>query len=34
MNYLLDTTVLLDFANGRPGANELVDHLFGDAETL
>lgn len=34
MNYLLDTTVLLDFANGRPGANELVDHLFGDAETM
>lgn len=34
MNYLLDTTVLLDFANGRSGATELVDRLFEDGETL
>lgn len=34
MNYLLDTTVLLDFAHDRPGALELVDRLFADAETL
>ena len=34
MNYLLDTTVLLDFAHDRPSALELVDRLFADAETL
>ena len=34
MSYLLDTTVLLDFAHDRPGALELVDRLFADAETL
>lgn len=34
MKYLLDTTVLLDFARGRAGAVELVDRLFADAETL
>lgn len=34
MKYLLDTTVLLDFAHGREGAIELVDRLFADAETL
>lgn len=34
MNYLLDTTVLLDFANGRAGAMDLVDRLFEDGETL
>jgi len=34
MNYLLDTTVLLDFANGRVGATDLVDRLFEDGETL
>jgi len=34
MNYLLDTTVLLDFAHARPGALELVDRLFADAETM
>ena len=34
MNYLLDTTVLLDFAHGRAGALELVDRLFAEAETL
>lgn len=34
MKYLLDTTVLLDFARGRAGATELVDRLFADAETL
>ncbi|MEO8461851.1 MAG: PIN domain-containing protein [Chloroflexota bacterium] len=28
MNYLLDTTLLLDFVNGREGAVELVDRLF------
>ena len=34
MKYLLDTTVLLDFAHDREGAVELVDRLFADAETL
>ena len=34
MNYLLDTTVLLDFAHDRAGAVELVDRLFADGETL
>jgi len=34
VSYLLDTTVLLDFAHDRPGALELVDRLFADAETL
>ncbi len=34
MNYLLDTTVLLDFAHGQAGAVELVDRLFADAESL
>jgi len=34
VKYLLDTTVLLDFAHGRQGALELVDRLFADAETL
>jgi predicted nucleic acid-binding protein len=34
VNYLLDTTVLLDFAHDRPSALELVDRLFADAETL
>lgn len=34
MKYLLDTTVLLDFAHGREGAIELVDRLFADAETI
>ncbi|MEO8572038.1 MAG: PIN domain-containing protein [Chloroflexota bacterium] len=34
MKYLLDTTVLLDFAHGRAGANELIDHLFADAQNL
>ncbi len=34
MNYLLDTTLLLDFANGRDGAIDLVDRLFEAGETL
>lgn len=34
MKYLLDTTVLLDFAHDREGAAELVDRLFTDAETM
>lgn len=34
MNYLLDTTVLLDFANGRDGAIGLVDRLFEEGEVL
>ena len=34
MNYLLDTTVLLDFAHNRPGALELVDRLFAESQTL
>ena len=34
MKYLLDTTVLLDFAHDREGAVELVDRLFADGETL
>ncbi|MES2209848.1 MAG: PIN domain-containing protein [Chloroflexota bacterium] len=34
MNYLLDTTVLLDFANGRDGATALVDRLFGERGAL
>ncbi len=34
MNYLLDTTLLLDFAHGRDGAVQLVDRLFGDGDAL
>lgn len=34
MNYLLDTTVVLDFVHDRAGAVELVDRLFSEAETL
>jgi predicted nucleic acid-binding protein len=34
VKYLLDTTVLLDFAHGRAGVVQLVDRLFADAETL
>ncbi|TAK02298.1 MAG: PIN domain-containing protein [Chloroflexota bacterium] len=34
MNYLLDTTVLLDYAHGRPSAVKIVEHLFGDGEAL
>lgn len=34
MKYLLDSTVLLDFAHDREGAAELVDRLFADAETM
>ena len=34
VNYLLDTTVLLDFANGRDGALDLLDRLFDQGETL
>jgi predicted nucleic acid-binding protein len=34
MSYLLDTTVLLDFAHGRVTAIDLVDRLFSDVEPL
>jgi predicted nucleic acid-binding protein len=34
VNYLLDTTVLLDFAHGREGAVQLVDRLFETADAL
>ena len=34
MKYLLDTTVLLDFAHGRVGVVEMIDRLFADVETL
>ena len=34
MNYLLDTTLLLDFAHGREGAVELVDRLFAEGDAL
>lgn len=34
MKYLLDTTVLLDFAHDREDAAELVDRLFADAEMM
>lgn len=34
MSYLLDTTVLLDFAHGRFSAIDLVDRLFADVEPL
>jgi predicted nucleic acid-binding protein len=34
VKYLLDTTVLLDFAHGREGASELMNRLFADAEIL
>lgn len=34
MSYLLDTTLLLDFAHGREGAIQLVDRLFADGDAL
>jgi len=34
VKYLLDTTVLLDFAHDRAGVVELVDRLFTDGEIL
>ena len=34
MRYLLDTTVLIDQARGRPGAPELVASLFTEANDL
>ncbi len=34
MNFLLDTTVLLDFAHGRQTAIDLVDRLFGESASL
>jgi predicted nucleic acid-binding protein len=34
MNYLLDTTLLLDFVHGRNGAIELVDRLFAEGDAL
>lgn len=34
MRYLLDTTVLIDHANGRPGAVALVRELFSEPNDL
>ena len=34
MSYLLDTTVLVDFAHGRQTAIDLVDRLFGESASL
>lgn len=34
MSYLLDTTVLLDFAHGRVSAIDLVDRLFSEVAPL
>jgi len=34
MSYLLDTTLLLDFAHGRDSAIDLVDGLFSDSALL
>jgi predicted nucleic acid-binding protein len=34
MRYLLDTTLLVDHANGRPGAVALVRTLFGEPNDL
>ena len=32
MRYLLDTTVLIDWANGHAGVKELLDRLFAEAD--
>ena len=34
MRYLLDTTVLIDHAKGRPGVDDLVKRLFEDPNDL
>ena len=34
MRYLLDTTVLIDHANGRPGATAVVRELFSERNDL
>ena len=34
MSYLLDTTILLDFAHGRQTAIDLVDRLFSESTML
>jgi predicted nucleic acid-binding protein len=34
MRYLLDTTVLIDHAHGRAGANELLELLFSEPNEL
>lgn len=34
MSYLLDTTLLLDFAHGRESATDLVDRLFSESALL
>lgn len=34
MSFLLDTTVLLDFAHGRQTAIDLIDRLFGESASL
>jgi predicted nucleic acid-binding protein len=34
MRYLLDTTVLIDFAHGTPAAKALIETLFGEPNDL
>ena len=34
MSRLLDTTVIIDYANGRPEARDIVEQLFAGAEDL
>lgn len=34
MRYLLDTTVLIDYVNGRPGAGAIVEQLFSQQADL
>lgn len=34
MPRILDTTLLIDYANGRPGAGETLERLFAEADDL
>lgn len=34
MPKILDTTLLIDYANGRPGAGETLERLFAEADDL
>jgi len=34
MPRILDTTLLIDYANGRPGAGAMLEHLFAEADDL
>jgi len=34
MPRILDTTLLIDYANGRPGAGEMLERLFAEADDL